>query len=71
MHQVKIFKSIEPEVESLEKQINTWIRDSKARVLNVFGNIAPQSIPSDVKSIAPARGFAPSDVLVIVLYETP
>lgn len=70
MQQVKIFKSIEPEVESLEKQINTWIRDSKVRVLNVFGNIAPQSIPAELKSVAPARGFAPSDIFVIVLYET-
>jgi hypothetical protein len=71
VHQVKIFKTIEPEVEALEKQINAWIRDNKVRVINVVGNIAPQSGAADPKAVTTSRGFAPSDVLVIVLYDTP
>jgi hypothetical protein len=67
MQQVKIFKSVEPEVEG---QINVWLRESKVRVLSVVGNIAPQSSAAEPKAVASARGFAPSDVLVIVLYET-
>ena len=70
MQQVKIFKSIEPEVESLEKQINAWIRESKVRVLSVVGNIAPQSRAAEPKAVMPQHGFAPSDVLVIVVYES-
>ena len=69
MQQVKIFKSIEPEMEALESQINTWIRDSKIHVISITGNIAPQSVAAEPKTVTPARGFAPSDVLVIVLYE--
>ena len=70
MQQIKIFKTIEPEIESLEKQINAWIRDNNVRVVNVFGNIAPQSGAADLKAVTTSRGFAPSDVLVIVVYET-
>jgi hypothetical protein len=70
MQQVKIFKSVEPEVDQLEGQINVWLRESKVRVLSVVGNIAPQSSAAEPKAVASARGFAPSDVLVIVLYET-
>jgi hypothetical protein len=70
MQQIKIFKTIEPEVESLEKEINNWIKESKVRVLSVVGNIAPQSSAADPKAVTTTRGFAPSDVLVIVVYET-
>jgi hypothetical protein len=70
VQQVKIFKTIEGEVESLEKQINSWIRESKVRVLSIVGNIAPQSRAAEPKAAMPQHGFAPSDVLVIVLYET-
>ena len=57
--------------DALEKQINSWIRENKIRVTSVFGNIAPQSGAADPKAVTTSRGFAPSDVLVIVLYETP
>jgi hypothetical protein len=70
MQQIKIFKTIEPEMEAIEKQINAWIRDNKIRVTNIFGNIAPQSGAADPKAVTTSRGFAPSDVLIIVVYET-
>lgn len=67
MQQVKLFKTVEAEVTALERDVNKWIRDSGARVVNVTANIAPQS-PSG----APAGdrgGFAPSDILMVILYE--
>jgi hypothetical protein len=70
MQQVKIFKGLETEVGSLEKQINGWLAESGARVINIVGNIAPQSPPPDEKLGAlGGTAWAPSDVLVIVLYE--
>ena len=72
MQQVKIFKTIELELESVEKQINAWIKESKIRVISITGNIAPQTATAESKGLTSSKGgFAPSDVLVIVLYETP
>ncbi len=69
MQQIKIFKSIESDVTELERDINAWLKESGARVVNVFGNIAPQTI-SDPEKAKGTRGFSPSDVLVVLLYET-
>ena len=64
MQQIKIFKSIESELSSLEDEINSWMTEQNVTVINIFGNIAPQS-PS-----GPGMGsFSSSDVLVVVLYE--
>ncbi len=69
MQQIKIFKSIESDVTELERDINAWLKESGARVVNVFGNIAPQTI-TDPEKAKGTRGFSPSDVLVVLLYET-
>ncbi len=69
MQQIKIFKSIESDVSDLEQDINAWLKESSARVVNVFGNIAPQTI-SDPERAKGSRGFSPSDILIVVLYET-
>ena len=72
MQQVRIFKSVENEVGELEKEINGWIRESGATVMSITGNIAPQSGGTEAKSSGLSRsGSAPSDVVVIVLYEAP
>ncbi len=63
MRLVKIFKSIENELWTLEKEMNTWIQESGAQVVSVTGNIAPQT------SGTGGHGFSSSDILVIVLYE--
>lgn len=68
MQQVKIFKSVEAEVGTLERDVNAWIRETQARVISITGNIAPQSSGSGGGSSA--KRFAPSDVLLVVLYET-
>ncbi len=65
MRQVKVFKSIETELWNMEKEINAWARETGAKMVQITGNIAPQTVS------ATAHGFATSDVLVIVLYEIP
>lgn len=72
MHQIKIFIGLESEVPVLESEVNTWLSASKARIINVFGNISPQSFPVDEKGVVISKSsFAPSDVLLIVHYEKP
>ena len=66
MQQVKIFECLENEIKSLEGEINQWLSESGARIISITGNIAPQGVTSQPK----ARP-APSDVLLIVLYEPP
>lgn len=71
MHQVKIFKGVENDVATLELEVNRWLsKATNVRVLNVFGNIAPQSSSPNVQGLA-SGGFTASDVLLVVLYEEP
>jgi len=71
MQQVKIFKGIESQTQSLENEVNVWLRKSRVKVISVTGNIAPQSRKADPQSGAlGGGGFVPSDVILIVLYET-
>ena len=64
MQQVKIFKSIESELVTLEEEINEWISTSGATVTNITGNIAAQSTSGSL-----GDSFSGSDVLLVVLYE--
>lgn len=68
VQQIKIFKSIESDVSILESEINSWLGDSGAKVINVFCNIAPQTVKSD-SSATGSRAFIPSDVFMVVVYE--
>ncbi|MBN1590161.1 MAG: hypothetical protein JW888_11645 [Pirellulales bacterium] len=71
MQQVRIFKGVESDIASLEKEVNTWIRHSGAKIVGITGNIAPQSESGASGSGALGGGhFAASDVLLIVLYES-
>jgi hypothetical protein len=64
MQQVKIFKSIESEITTLEEDINAWINESGAKNLQISGNIAPQT------EAAPGMGsFSSSDILITILYD--
>lgn len=70
MHQIKIFKTIETELHNLEEDVNAWLVESGARVVQIFGNIAPQSIPPTAKGAGlSTTEFAPSDVMLVVLYD--
>ena len=68
--QIKIFKGLEGEIGQLEKLVNAWLADSGVRVLQMTGNIAPQSSSTDPKagSIS-ANPHTSSDILLIILYE--
>ena len=70
MQQIKIFKNVENNVSELEREINAWISQSGARIVSLTGNIAPQSDPSAASGGLGKSSFPPSDVVVIVLYET-
>ena len=70
MQQIKIFKGLETEIGALEGKVNAWLAQGGVRVINIVGNIAPQSPPPDEKSGALGMSaFSPSDVMIIVLYE--
>jgi hypothetical protein len=64
MQQVKLFKSVESELESLEAEINRWVVEQEVRVISVTGNISPQTSHGPGDSTFPV-----SDVLVILMYE--
>jgi|TARA_B110000467_G_scaffold73231_1_gene66441 hypothetical protein len=64
MQQIKIFKSIESEISTLEQDINLWIKNTGAKNLQISGNIAPQT------EAAPGMGsFSSSDILITILYD--
>ncbi len=64
MRKVKLFKGVENELAALESEINEFLEANGAELINVSGNIAPQThFPTAPDS------FSISDVLVIVTYE--
>ena len=67
MQQVKFFKGVESEVSAFEREVNAWIEQEGVTVVNVFGNIAPQTV-SD-KSATGGRVYAPSDLFIAVVFE--
>ncbi|MBX3401846.1 MAG: hypothetical protein KF699_00380 [Phycisphaeraceae bacterium] len=76
IHQVKIFTGTEGAVGELEHRVNEWLTESKARVVNIFGNIAPQSVlpGTPITPLAGAdhghsRRFGPSDIMLVVVYQ--
>jgi len=69
MHQIKIFKGVENDLQAMTQEINAWLAQSKARVLNMYGNIAPQSYSESGRGLTKSE-FPPSDVLLVFLYET-
>jgi hypothetical protein len=72
MHRVKIFKGIENSLSELEEEINSWLVESQVEVLQIVGNIAPQTASSKPTATGLTQGdFPPSDVIVVVLYKRP
>jgi hypothetical protein len=69
--QVKIFRSTEDELEEFEQEINDWLAQSRADVVNIFGNIAPPTLtPKSASLQVTGRSFVPSDVLIVIAYRT-
>ena len=71
MQQIKIFKAIETGIPQLESQVNEWMAANKVRVIQITGNIAPQTSITDPASpgYITKSPHGPSDVLLVVLYE--
>jgi len=70
MYQVKIFKGIESNLAGLEKELNTWLAETNARVVQIFGNLAPLSGERNEGNSLSAYPYVASDVMMVVLYET-
>lgn len=76
MPKVKIFVGVEGQVSDLQEEVNAWIAEAKPNIIQMQGNIAPQSVintTGGAKTIegqtSHGRSFAPSDILVMFLYE--
>lgn len=70
VQQVKIFKGIETDLRALEDQVNDWLLDTQVQIISMVGNLSPQSMGTASQDKGLTTGsFAPSDVLLIVLYE--
>jgi len=69
MHQVKIFKGLESDLAALERQINGWLAAEGIRVINIIGNMSPQSPPPEKTGGIGMTPWPPSDVVVIIHYD--
>jgi hypothetical protein len=70
VHQIKIFKGLEDDTSTIEHQVNEWLSANQVRVVQIFGNVAPQTLATDmVKNTLSRTTHPPSDVLLVVLYE--
>jgi hypothetical protein len=71
MPQIKFFKGVETDLPGLENKVNTWMTEPGIRVINIFGNMAPQtasaSKPAD--SLVTQSGYGESGIFIAVLYE--
>jgi hypothetical protein len=71
VHQIRLFKHVETEIRDMEKEINDWLKKTNARVVQVCGNIAPQSAKDNSPSGSSGRKqFGASDLFVAVVYDT-
>lgn len=69
MQQIRLFKGLESELKGLEGEINAWLQSSGVRVLSMTSNIAPQTTRGERPGAQGFSAFAPSDILVAILYE--
>lgn len=72
VHQIKIFKGLEDDTTTIEHDVNNWLSESKVRVIQIIGNVAPQTLATEaVKNTLSRTNHPPSDVMLVVLYEKP
>lgn len=70
MQLVKLFTGLEGQTEALEQEINGWVQNTGAKIIQVTGNIAPQSTGQGTSSDGlGVGGRPPSDLFLVVLYE--
>jgi len=72
VHQIKIFKGLEDDASTIEHDVNDWLEKEKIKVIQIFGNVAPQTLATEtVKNTLSRTNHPPSDILLVVLYEKP
>ena len=70
MHQVKLFRGLENDLPGLEKQINDWLAETKVRVVQITGNLAPQQDETKQDETGVVHSlYSPANVLLALLYE--
>lgn len=70
MNQIKIFKGLENDLSMLEQDVNAWLAETDSRIVNVFGNIAPQTMhPHAQGGGLSTTDFVPSDVMLVIVYD--
>ena len=70
MHQIKIFKGLEDDASTIEHDVNEWLEQNKVKVIQIFGNVAPQTLAAEAVSNTLTRtAHPPSDILLVILYE--
>ena len=70
MHQIKIFKGLEDDASTIEHDVNEWLEKDKVKVVQIFGNVAPQTLAAETVSNTLSRtNHPPSDILLVILYE--
>jgi hypothetical protein len=76
VHQIKLFRGLESDLAAVEREVNAWLASSDAKVVQVFGNVAPQTprMESTTGHLLGAdrtnpRGFVASDIFLAVVYE--
>ena len=68
--QIKIFKGHESETSTIEHEVNEWLANNPVKVVQIIGNVAPQTqVPETAKNSLSRTAHPPSDVLLVILYE--
>jgi hypothetical protein len=76
MHQVRIFIGKEDDTLRLAKEMNDWLAHDDVKVVNIFGNMSPQTIQDRageggrlLGAEGGGRRYAPSDIMLVVVFE--
>ena len=70
MNRIKLFRGLENDLPGLEKQVNDWLAESGARVVQMVGNLAPQEDQTRPDDSGVAHSlYHPANVLLVLLYE--
>lgn len=74
MQQVRIFIGKEDETQRLTREVNDFLASTGAKVVNVFGNLSPQTMTPGAETQramgeGTVRRYAPSDIMLVVVFE--
>ena len=69
MSRIKFFKGTEVQLDEMQREIDSWLEETGARVTQMQSIIAPQTPSGEESHGLTKSAFAPSDVLVTFLYD--